>query len=101
MHYVTHISHQMQKHKFCVTCPDVFFMETTPSSTEQEKKCVVVSWHKRTEMHYVTHRSHWMQKYKFSVRYQGAFLSNPYRSHSKMKNSVLPIHAPDAPECTT
>jgi hypothetical protein len=27
-HYVTHRSHQMQKHKFSVMCPGTLFMET-------------------------------------------------------------------------
>jgi hypothetical protein len=30
MHYVTCRSHQMQKHKFGVTCPGVLFVEFIP-----------------------------------------------------------------------
>jgi hypothetical protein len=37
MHYVTHRSHRMQKHKFGVTCNSVFFMETEPVSLEHKK----------------------------------------------------------------
>jgi hypothetical protein len=37
MQYVTGISHQMQKHKFDVTCPDAFFKETAPVPPEYEK----------------------------------------------------------------
>jgi hypothetical protein len=37
MHYVTHRSHQMQKHKLDVTCPGVLFMETALGPAEHEK----------------------------------------------------------------
>jgi hypothetical protein len=37
MHYVTYISHQMQKHKFNVTCPTALFLRSTPSRPEHEK----------------------------------------------------------------
>jgi hypothetical protein len=30
MHYVTHRSKQIKKHKFGVTCPGAFFMRTEP-----------------------------------------------------------------------
>jgi hypothetical protein len=36
MHYVTHISHQMKKHMFGVTCLDVFFLESVPVPPELE-----------------------------------------------------------------
>jgi hypothetical protein len=48
MHYMTRKSHQMQKHKFVVTCPSVLFMETAPSPPEHEKDCVDVL---RPQMH--------------------------------------------------
>jgi hypothetical protein len=67
MHYVTHRSHRMQKHKFYVTCPDVLLMETTSVPPEYEKLCVDVSWRRRTRMHYVNCRSHRMHKHKFDV----------------------------------
>jgi hypothetical protein len=60
MHYMTHRSHQMLKHKFGVTCPGGHFMEITPGPLEQEKYRVDVSCPGRNEMHYVTHRSHQM-----------------------------------------
>jgi hypothetical protein len=37
MHYVSHRSHQMQKHKFGVTCPDALFKEIALGLTEHEK----------------------------------------------------------------
>jgi hypothetical protein len=37
MHYVALRSHQMQKHKFAVTYPDVPFVESVPVPPEQEK----------------------------------------------------------------
>jgi hypothetical protein len=37
MHYVTHRFHLMQQHNFSVTCPDLIFMETTPSPPVHEK----------------------------------------------------------------
>jgi hypothetical protein len=37
MQYVTHRSHQMQKHKFRVTCLAVLFVETTPVPPMDEK----------------------------------------------------------------
>jgi hypothetical protein len=37
MHYVTHISHMMQKHKFSVMCPDTLLKELAPGQPEHEK----------------------------------------------------------------
>jgi hypothetical protein len=37
MHYVTHKSHRMQKHKFGVMCPGALFMENAPGQLEHEK----------------------------------------------------------------
>jgi hypothetical protein len=37
MHYVTRISHRMQKHKFGITCPDAHFVESLLVSPEHEK----------------------------------------------------------------
>jgi hypothetical protein len=37
MHYVTHKSYWMQKHKFGVTCPNALFVETAPGPPEHEK----------------------------------------------------------------
>jgi hypothetical protein len=37
MHYVTSRYHQMQKHKFGITCPGAFLMESVPVPPEQEK----------------------------------------------------------------
>jgi hypothetical protein len=36
MHYVTHRSHRMQKHKLRVTCPDVVFVESVSVPTEHD-----------------------------------------------------------------
>jgi hypothetical protein len=37
MHCVTHRSHQMQKTKCGVTCPDMIFMEPVSGAPEHEK----------------------------------------------------------------
>jgi hypothetical protein len=67
MHYVTHRSHRMQKHKFYVMCPDVLLMETASAPPEHEKLCIDVSWLGRTRMHYMTRRSHRIQKHNLYV----------------------------------
>jgi hypothetical protein len=36
MYYVTRISHQMQKHKFGVTCLDVPFLELVPVPRDED-----------------------------------------------------------------
>jgi hypothetical protein len=66
MHYVTRISHGMQKHKFDVTCP-ALFMETAPVPPQNQKYFIDVSCPRGTRMHYVTRRYHQMQKHKFNV----------------------------------
>jgi hypothetical protein len=71
MHYVSHRSHQMQKHKFGVTCPDALFKEIALGPTEHEKYCINVSPTGRTGMHYMTCRSLQMQKHKFGVMCSG------------------------------
>jgi hypothetical protein len=67
MHYVTHRSHQRQKHMFGVTCPSALFVEFIPVPPEHEKYCIDDSRLGCTRMHYVTRRSHQMQKQKFGV----------------------------------
>jgi hypothetical protein len=37
MHYVTHKSHRMQKHKFVITCLGALFIETSPGPPVHEK----------------------------------------------------------------
>jgi hypothetical protein len=37
MHYVTHISHWIQKHKLGVMCPDALFVESVLVPPEHEK----------------------------------------------------------------
>jgi hypothetical protein len=37
MHYVTHISHPMQKNKFGITCPEALFVKSVPVPPELEK----------------------------------------------------------------
>jgi hypothetical protein len=37
MHNMARISHQMQKHKFGVMCPDALFVESIPVPPEYEK----------------------------------------------------------------
>jgi hypothetical protein len=65
MHYVTRISHRMQKHKFGETCSVVLLVESVPVPAEHEKYCVDVLSPGHNRRHYVTHRSHLMQKHKF------------------------------------
>jgi hypothetical protein len=67
MHYVTHSSHRMQKHKYDITCPGALLMETALGPLNYERKCIDVSRPERTGMHYVTHRPDRMQKHKFSI----------------------------------
>jgi hypothetical protein len=57
----------MQKHKFGVTCPDAYFVESVPVPPKHEKWCVDAKSPGCTRMQYVTHISHWMKKQKFSV----------------------------------
>jgi hypothetical protein len=63
MHYVTHRSHRMKKHKFGLTCSGTLFTETALSPPEHEKCCVDVSRPECNRMHCVTHISHHMQKH--------------------------------------
>jgi hypothetical protein len=72
MRYMTFISHSMQKHKFSITGPDAFFVETVPGPLEHEKECVGISRSGYTGIHCVTHKSQWMQKHKFGVTCHGA-----------------------------
>jgi hypothetical protein len=70
MHYVTHKSHRMQKHKFGVTCPGVLFVESIPVPPKHENS-VNVSRRGSIRMPYMAHRSHRMQKHKFGVTCPG------------------------------
>jgi hypothetical protein len=67
MHYVTHRSHQMEKHKFGIMCPCALFVESVPVPPQQKKLCIDVSHTGHTGMHCITHNFHRMQKHKFSV----------------------------------
>jgi hypothetical protein len=67
MHYVTHQSHQMQKHRFHVTCPDALFMETAPAHPSMKNSASTFHTHGCTGLHYVTHAPHRMQKHKFGI----------------------------------
>jgi hypothetical protein len=58
MHYVTHISHLMQKHMFILMCPIAHFVESVLVPPELEKQCIDVLGPKRTTMDYVTRRYH-------------------------------------------
>jgi hypothetical protein len=66
-------SHQIQKHKFSVTCPVTLFLETTPGQPEHEKYCIDVSQPKLMR-----------------------FLWKPPRAHPSMKSNVPTFHNPDA-----
>jgi hypothetical protein len=72
MRYVTHISHQMQKHKFSVTCPGAPFVESAPGPPEHEKYSVDILKSGRTGMHYIARISHRMREHKFRLTCPGA-----------------------------
>jgi hypothetical protein len=101
MHYVTHRSHRMQKHKFSVTCPITLLMETTPGPPEHEKYCIDVSRTGHTEKHYMSHRSHQMQKPWFSVTCPNALFVESVPVPPEHKNSASRFCSLDALECTT
>jgi xanthine/CO dehydrogenase XdhC/CoxF family maturation factor len=71
MHYVTHRSHRMQKHKIGITCLGALSVIFVLVAAEHEKYYVNVLRPGHTGMHYVTHRSHQMQKQKFSITCPG------------------------------
>jgi hypothetical protein len=98
MHYVTRISHRMQKHKFGITYPEALFVKSVPVPPEHEKLCVDVSRPRCTAMHYMNHRSRKMQK--THVQHSRALLCDLYWSHPSMRNSESTFRDPDAPECT-
>jgi hypothetical protein len=100
MHYETCRSHQMQKHKFIVTCPNALFVKSVLVPPEHEKYCIDLLGPRRTRMHYVTHRSHWMQKHKFGVTCPDALFIKSISVPPDMKNSALTFDTSDAPECT-
>jgi hypothetical protein len=93
MHYVTHRSHRVQKHKFGVMCPGALFMETTSGPPKQEKYCVDVSRPGRTRIHYVICRSHQIQKHKFDVMCPDALFVESVPVPSEHKNSELMFRA--------
>jgi hypothetical protein len=67
MHYVTHRSHRMQKHKFGVMCPCVLLLGSALGPPKLEKCYVSDSCLRCTKTLYITHRSRRIQKHKFDV----------------------------------
>jgi hypothetical protein len=67
MHYMTHKSHRMEKHKFVVTYPDVHFIKSVLDQPEYEKWCDHVSRRRRNGTHYMTHRFHRIQRHKLGI----------------------------------
>jgi hypothetical protein len=67
MHYMTRRSSRMQKHKFCIMCPNALFIEIAPGLVDREKRCVDISHPGRTGMHCATRRFHLMQKYNLGI----------------------------------
>jgi hypothetical protein len=67
MHYVTRISHQIQKHKFGITCPSSLFVESVPVPPKHEKLRINVLHSGHNKMPYVTCRTHRMQKHKLAL----------------------------------
>jgi hypothetical protein len=98
MHYVTHRSHRMQKHKFSITCPIALVVKSIQVPPQHEKLCIDVLRSGLTEMHYVTHSSHWMQNYKFDITCLDTLLVEPFRSYPSMKNSASKFNDPDSPK---
>jgi hypothetical protein len=82
MHYVTHRSYRMQKHKFGLTCSDTLFMETAPGPPKQEKYCVDILRPGQSGMRYMTHRFHQIEKHKFGITCPGVLF-------------VKSLHVPD------
>jgi hypothetical protein len=101
MHYVTRGSHQIQKHKFSVTCTIMLFVETTPGPQEHEKYCIHVSRPGCTRKHYKSHRSDQVQKPKLRVTCPSALSIESVPVAPSIKNSASMFHGPEAPECTT
>jgi hypothetical protein len=52
-HFMTVNTHQMQKHKFGITCPSALFKETIPGPPDEKIVCQHFT-PERTGMHYVT-----------------------------------------------
>jgi hypothetical protein len=101
IHYVTHKSHRVQKHKLCIICPGVLFMEIAKGPHEQEKCCIDFSCLRHTGIHYVTRISYRMQKHKIGVTCPMRFLWKQHRAHRSTKNSASTFYTTDVPECTT
>jgi hypothetical protein len=101
MYYVTRRSHQMQKYKFGVTCPDARFMETVTGSPEHEKNTASTFCIQTTGMHYVTRRSHRMQNHMFGIMCHDVLFMETTLGPPEHKKSASMFRAPDAPECTT
>jgi hypothetical protein len=93
MHYVTHRSQRLQKHKICVTCPGALFMEYALGPPEREKWSVDISRPGRTGMHYDTRISHWMQKHKFGIMCLCALFVKSVPVPSEHENSASTFHA--------
>jgi hypothetical protein len=86
MHYVTH---QMQKHKFSVTCPNAVFIETAPDPPGS------------TGMHHLTCRSHPMQKHNFSATCPGAVFMKTVLGPPAHEKYCIDVSCPEALERTT
>jgi hypothetical protein len=43
MHYVTRISHRIQKNKYNITCSGTLFVKAAPGQPEHEKECIDIS----------------------------------------------------------
>jgi hypothetical protein len=100
MHYVTRRSHQLQKHKFGVTCPGTLFVRSDPGPSEHEN-CASLFHTLDAPKHNTlpidpTGSKSTSSAYCVSAR----FLWDPNRAHPSMKNIAVMFHTLDAPECT-
>jgi hypothetical protein len=101
MHYVTHRSHWVQKHKFGVTCPGAFFMESIPIAPSMKNS---VSTFRVTDgpkcTMWPSDHTGWKNTSSVS-RVLERFLWKPQRAHPSFKNSASMFRGPYAPEYTT
>jgi hypothetical protein len=100
MHYVTHISHRKQKHKFSITSPDARFWK--PHQAHLSMKNSASMFHAPEAAECTMRPADPIGcKNTSSERVLAHFLRKRHRDHPSMKYSVSMFHAPDASECST
>jgi hypothetical protein len=101
MHYMTHRSHRMQKHKFTVTCLNALFVKSIPVPPEHEQNCANVLQLGLTGMHYMSRGSHRMQKHKLSVTCASVIFVKSVPLPLEYEKKCVDVYSPDARKCTT